>query len=79
MGALVWELRAAISLVDLRERQHAESAPCATELAEERACLREIYARFTEGFAFPDLRDAAALIGDNPGQGIDETGFRTLI
>jgi hypothetical protein len=28
--------------------------------------VRGIYARFTEGFAYPDLQDAAALIG--PGE-----------
>jgi len=28
-----------------------------------------VYARFTEGFAFPDLQEAAALIGNHPGQG----------
>jgi hypothetical protein len=69
-GALAWELRAAMSLVRLRERQHdpRSAAPWASEgrlaeLAEARACLREVYARFTEGFAFPDLQDAAALLG----------------
>ncbi len=34
------------------------------ELAEARACLRDAYARFSEGFAFPAVRDAAALLGD---------------
>jgi len=61
-GALAWELRAAMSLVRLRERQ---GAACAAELAEARCCLADVYARFTEGFVFPDLRDAAALIGDS--------------
>jgi tetratricopeptide (TPR) repeat protein len=59
-GALAWELRAAMSLVRLRERQ---GEACAAELAEARQCLREVYGRFTEGFDFPDLQDAAALIG----------------
>ena len=61
-GALAWELRAAMSLVRLRERR---GAACAAELAEARCCLADVYARFTEGFVFPDLRDAAALIGDS--------------
>ena len=60
-GALAWQLRAAMSLVRLRERQ---GEAYARELAEARACLRDVYDRFTEGFAFPDLQDAAALIGN---------------
>jgi len=75
-GALALELRAAMSLVRLRERQHGpssagcrgeaegEGGACAAELAEARACLRALYGRFTEGFAFPDLQEAAALIGE---------------
>jgi DNA-binding SARP family transcriptional activator/predicted ATPase len=59
-GALAWELRAATSLARLRQRQGEDSA---AELAEARSSLREVYGRFTEGFAFPDLQDAAALIG----------------
>jgi len=59
-GALAWELRAAMSLVRLRQMQGEDSA---AELAEARQCLREVYGRFTEGFDFPDLQDAAALIG----------------
>ena len=58
------ELRAAMSLVRLRERQgeaHAADLRQA-DLAEARACLAEVYARFTEGFAFPDLQEAAALM-----------------
>jgi hypothetical protein len=54
------ELRAAMSLVRLRERQ---GDAYAAELAEARQCLTAVYGRFTEGFAFPDLQDAAALIG----------------
>jgi tetratricopeptide (TPR) repeat protein len=62
-GALAWELRAAMSLVRLRQSQgHA----CAAELVEARQYLAAVYGRFTEGFAFPDLQEAAALIG---GQG----------
>jgi DNA-binding SARP family transcriptional activator/predicted ATPase len=58
-GALTWELRAAMSLVRLRERQ---GDACALELAEARKGLRAVYARFTEGFAFPDLVEAKALL-----------------
>jgi DNA-binding SARP family transcriptional activator/tetratricopeptide (TPR) repeat protein len=60
-GALAWELRAAMSLVRLHERQ---GEAFAAELAEARQCLHEVYGRFTEGFAFPDLQEAAALIGE---------------
>ncbi len=58
-GALGWELRAAMSLVRLRQRQ---DEACAAELAKARSHLRDVYARFTEGFAFPDLQEAAALL-----------------
>jgi len=34
----------------------------AAELAEARNCLAGVYGRFTEGFDFPDLKDAASLI-----------------
>jgi hypothetical protein len=61
MGALAWQLRAAMSLVRLRMRQ---GEAYATELAEAQACLRDVYARFTEGSDFPDLQEAAALIGE---------------
>ena len=59
-GALAWELRAAMSIVRLRQRQGQEYAE---ELAKARACLRSIYVWFTEGFAYPDLEEAAVLIG----------------
>lgn len=68
-GALAWELRAAMSLVRLRERQ---GDAFAAELAEARQSLREVYGRFTEGVDFPDLQDAAALIANHPRQGIGE-------
>jgi len=58
-GALAWELRTAMSLVRLRQQQ---GETCAVELAAARQRLRKVYARFTEGFDFADLRDAAALI-----------------
>jgi hypothetical protein len=60
-GALAWELRVAMSIVRLRKRQ-GEGRPA--ELAEARNCLAEVYGRFTEGFDFPDLRDAARLLGE---------------
>lgn len=71
-GALGWQLRAATSLVRLRERcdgpQSAAAwegeggADGAAELARARRCLAGVYAQYTEGFAFPDLQEAAALI-----------------
>jgi DNA-binding SARP family transcriptional activator/predicted ATPase len=60
-GAPAWKLRAAMSLVRLRERQ---GEACVAELAEAQRCLRQVYEQFTEGFNFPDLLDAAALIGE---------------
>lgn len=65
-GALVWELRAATSLVRLRHSLRSHGETRAAELAEARQCLRDVYGRFTEGFAFPDLQDAAALLGTSP-------------
>jgi tetratricopeptide (TPR) repeat protein len=64
-GALAWELRAAMSIVRLRTRLRAErqGEGCAAELAEARERLADVYGKFTEGFDFPDLQDAAALIG----------------
>jgi DNA-binding SARP family transcriptional activator len=70
-GALTWELRAAMSIVRLRARECTERASAgrqgdgrAAELAEARACLADVYRRFTEGFDFADLRDAMSLIGE---------------
>jgi adenylate cyclase len=60
-GARAWELRAAMSLVRLRQSQGEARA---AELAEARSSLRDVYGRFTEGFAFPDFQEAAALIGE---------------
>ena len=51
---LTWELRAAMDLARLW--RHTDREPEAT------ARLEEIYARHTEGFDMPDLRQAAALI-----------------
>jgi len=61
MGALAWELRAAMSLVRLRVSQ---GEVCAAELAEARQFLSDLYARFTEGFSFPDLQEAATMISE---------------
>ncbi len=61
MGALSWQLRAAMSLVRLRVQQ---GEACVAELADGCTCLREVYTCFTEGFDFPDLQEAAALIGE---------------
>jgi hypothetical protein len=58
---LAWELRAAMSVVRLRQHQ---GAAYAAELTEARRCLAEVYTRFTEGFGFPDLQEAAALLGE---------------
>jgi len=58
-AALAWELRAAMSLVRLAARQGARRA---VELTAARHSLAAIYARFTEGFAFPDLQEATALV-----------------
>ena len=59
-GALAWELRVAMSIVRLRERQGARMHGGAGGGARG---LRGVYARFTEGFSFPDLEEAAVSIG----------------
>jgi hypothetical protein len=61
-GALAWQLRAAMSLVRLRHSLRSQGDACAAELAEARRGLRAVYARFTEGFSFPDLVEAEALL-----------------
>lgn len=53
-GALAWELRAALSLARLHERQGRPA------LGHE--VLAPVYGRFTEGFATADLRQAEALL-----------------
>lgn len=58
-GALAWELRAATSLVRLRLRQGEGYAEA---LVADRQRLRDLYARHTEGFVFPDLQEAADLL-----------------
>jgi hypothetical protein len=57
--------------VRLRQRHHGprsgaewEGDAYAAELAEARESLRDVYARFTEGFAFPDLVEAKALLAE---------------
>jgi predicted ATPase len=63
-----WELRAAMSLVRLRQRQARHPAPrtpqdeSRTALAEAHRVLAESYRWFTEGFDTPDLREAKALL-----------------
>jgi predicted ATPase len=52
--ARAWELRAAMSLARLAQRQ--------CKGTETRPRLAEIYAAFTEGFDTPDLRNARALL-----------------
>jgi predicted ATPase len=65
-GARWWELRAATGLARLRRDQG--------RVAEARGLLAPIYAAFTEGFAFPDLVEARALLeelGPAPADGAD--------
>jgi predicted ATPase len=52
--AKLWELRAAVSLTQLRRDQGRQ--------AEARDLLAPIYAWFTEGFGTPDLKEAKALL-----------------
>jgi predicted ATPase len=54
--AKFWELRAARDLARLRRDQG--------RVAEARGLLAPVYAAFTEGFAFPDLVEARALLED---------------
>jgi predicted ATPase len=53
-GALFWELRSALSLARLRERQARRD--------EAIRVLAPVYDRFTEGFATADLKQAKALL-----------------
>ena len=53
-GALFWELRSAMSLARLKHDQNRR--------ADARKILQPVYAKFTEGFATADLRDAEALL-----------------
>jgi predicted ATPase len=53
-SALSWELRAALTLAQLRLKQGRQS--------EARRALEMVYGRFTEGFATADLRAARAML-----------------
>jgi predicted ATPase len=57
--ALLWELRAALSLARLRVIQGRGG--------EARQLLAQVYHRFTEGFQTPDLRAAKAFLDELPG------------
>jgi predicted ATPase len=55
-GARLFELRATVSLARLLKQQG--------KIEEARPMLAEIYGWFTEGFEFPDLKDAKALLDE---------------
>ena len=55
-NAKIWELRAAVSLAELRRDQ--------AHLAEALDLLAPIYGWFTEGFDTPDLKEAKALLDE---------------
>jgi predicted ATPase len=57
-GALVWELRAALSFARLRMRQARKQ--------DARRILAPVYGKFTEGFQTVDLRAARALLDALP-------------
>src|SRR5258708_9190318 len=57
-GALLWELRIALSLVRLRLKQGRAS--------DARNSLTQVYDRFTEGFAIADMQTARALLDSLP-------------
>jgi predicted ATPase/DNA-binding winged helix-turn-helix (wHTH) protein len=57
--ALLWELRAALSLARLRVKQGLSG--------EARQLVAQVYDRFTEGFETPDLRAAKAFLDELPG------------
>ena len=57
--ALFWELRAALGLARLRLTQGRRG--------EARQLVAQVYDRFTEGFAAPDLRAAKAFLDNLPG------------
>ena len=54
--ALLWELRAALSLARLRANQGRDD--------EARQLLAQVYERFTEGFETPDVRTARAFLDE---------------
>ena len=54
--AKLWELRAAVSLAQLRRDQRRR--------AQARDLLAPVYSWFTEGFGTPDLKEAKALLDE---------------
>jgi tetratricopeptide (TPR) repeat protein len=56
--ALLWELRAAVSLAHLRIGQDRRG--------EAKPLVAQVYDRFTEGFGVPDLRMAKAFLDERP-------------
>jgi tetratricopeptide (TPR) repeat protein len=65
-SALLFELRAAADLARLLRDQG--------RVAEARDLLAPVYAAFTEGFAFPDLVEARALLADLGAAPMDDAG-----
>ena len=65
-SAKLFELRAARDLARLRRDQGL--------VAEARGLLAPVYASFTEGFAFPDLVEARALLADLRAAPMDDAG-----
>jgi len=57
-GALMWELRSAMSLAGLRVRQGRHD--------DARQILAPVYDRFTEGFETTDLRSARTMLESLP-------------
>jgi len=56
LNARMWELRAAVSLARLWQKQ--------AKREESQQALSEIYGWFSEGFDTPDLRKARSLLGE---------------
>jgi hypothetical protein len=59
--AKLWELRAVMSLVRLRQQQISEQGT-RTALTDAHRMLAEVYGWFTEGFNTKDLQEAEALL-----------------
>ncbi|HEU4640595.1 MAG TPA: hypothetical protein VFS84_17200, partial [Candidatus Binatia bacterium] len=59
-----WELRAAMSMSRLWQRQGKKE--------EAKNLLAEVYGWFTEGFDTADLKDAKALLDELRDEGVDE-------
>jgi predicted ATPase len=66
-NAKIWELRAAVSLAELRRDQ--------ARLAEALDLLAPIYGWFTEGFDTPDLNEAKALLGPGGSPALSEIPY----